>query len=71
MVAQQAEGVAGAGQIKYQAAVGPAVDQVAEQDEAVAALQLQLVEKFGEFDGATVNVADSDEASGAQIRDLS
>jgi hypothetical protein len=71
VVAQQAERAAGAGEVEDEAGVGAAVDEVAEQNEAVAALQLQLVEEFGEFDGTTVNIPDGDEASGAQIRDLS
>ncbi len=66
VVAEQAAGAGGAGKIDHEARVGTAVDEVAEEDEAVATPERQLVEEFGEFGGAAVNVADGDEASCAQ-----
>ncbi len=49
--------------VDHAAAIGPAVDEVAKQDEPVVALESEPFEHFGEFQMASVDVADGDEAS--------
>ena len=43
-------------------AVGPAVDEVAEEDEAVVLVGAEFVEQIQEFGVAAVNVADDNDA---------
>jgi hypothetical protein len=62
MIAQQRAGARGAGEIKHFAAIGPAIDQIAEKNHAVLGQGSDQRKQFREFEMASVNVADGDES---------
>ena len=62
MVAEQRHCAIGTGEVDDLAAVGAAVDKVAQQHDAVILCERELREQLRELDVTTVNVADGDES---------
>ena len=60
VVAQEADRVVRLREVDDRIAVGPAVDEVAKQDEPVAFLKLELLQQVGEFLMAAVDVPNRD-----------
>ena len=52
----------GAGEVDDLGAVGAAIDEIAEEDEAVVFGEFESREQFGEFGVAAMDVADGDES---------
>ena len=63
MIAKQAGGAVAHGHqtSQYPCAVGPAVDQVAQQDDAVESFQFELLQQIFKLPVASVDVANGDE----------
>ena len=63
MIAKERECAVFAREIEDFAAVGTAIDEIAEEDDAVVFGEPKFVEELGKFLMAAVDVADGDEAS--------
>ena len=63
MIAQKRRGAVLPRQIDYLAAIGAAVDQIAQQNEPVLALQIQFGEELRKFPMAAMDVSNGDKAS--------
>ena len=67
VIAEEGEVGVLAGERNHLGAVGAAVDEISEEDDAVVAFELEFLEQIFEFAMATVDIADGDEASSHRV----
>ena len=63
VVAEEGDGAVPEGEVDDLVAVGAAVDEVADEDEAVVGGDREAIKQFGEFEVAAVDVSDGDDAA--------